>query len=331
MLNKIQETKTERMVTMDCKKYLKEVRERIEQKPIYVEDNPTHQIYLDKIRAIAERYIDENDVEIEADKFFHHPAWFWRCERPRDGSPEMEAILESLRNPEEAEIIQSELKATMKAEMLRYSWWSIIHLALRFPFDFYTVKEAKTFMAANDFSVMMYDLPGCYAGPYHAKDGITKADVFGLIEACNLDMLKLVNSWRDFHCLEEYEKEWEMEVYLADDFIEDDSDFATTFAWMTSPEKVIEYYLDIYGEYDCWGVYVAKIKVKDIFWCFSQNERGYILNPDKVYDIEYIPEVSDLLDEDEIREIKAYCGIDDDQDDDEDGYDDDQDDEDWDD
>ena len=309
---------------MDYEKYPNEVRGEIGQGTICAEGNPTYKMYQDKIRAIAKRYIDENDIAIVDDKFLYHPALCGQWWFPDKCSPEkeaiLEALLEALRNPDEAESLQSDLKAGIKEDILTDSYDHILLHVLRFPFNFYAMMEAKAFMTTADFSRMMYRARWCYAGPYSTEDGITKEDVFGLIKACNLDMLELKNDYLGYY----HPEESEMTVYFAEDDLEDDSDLTTIFSWMASPRKVIEHYLEFHQGYSGWGAYRAKIKKEDIFWGFERVEYGIVLNPDKLYDIEYVEEASTLCSKEELREIEDYCDIYDDGEDldeDEDGED----------
>ena len=297
--------------------YLKNVREKLERNGWgvpYVESGLARQMYLDKVREIVGRYIDENDVKIASDKSLYHPAWCGPYWEPDRNSPEEAAILEALNNPDEQGKAQAVLKSVMKMTMFRYSLKTIMRDRLWFPYKIHVLKEAKEFMARDDFSSLMsycfFKSLG-YSERLYAKaeEGVTKEDILELLDACNPEELFLKDIKSCFYV----DCDNEITVYL-DDVEAEELNASSVFFWVSSPVRVLDDYLDIIGGYAGQGAYTAKINVADILGFFrrdlsSFNQPAYvvILNPDKLHDIEYVDEASDLCDEEELEEIdEAY-------------------------
>lgn len=208
--------------------------------------------------------------------------------------PEIAAVEAALDNPEEMGKIQSALKAVIKERYSRYALHGLM-MGLPKPYLIYVLKKAKEFMTREDFSVAMAcasygsllddelreynDLP---------KDEI-RDELLELLKACDPKILGIDKLFQGCP------PESEVEVYLDEpDYFEPNT--YLVFYWFSSPEKLIEYYSNVYGDgrdaIAGYGVYTAKIKVKDIFGCPNISEHDVILNPDKLYDIKYINDVT---------------------------------------
>lgn len=132
------------------------------------------------------------------------------------------------------------------------------------PFD--TLQKAKEFLTADEF---------------RAEAGFSKDEFLELLKSCNPNVFSTEE-------LQRYHAEAEITVYL-DEFIPGALGVmpSEVFSWFSSPEKLMEYFMDSYGSYKEFEAYRAKIRVKDIFGYCSSYDHEIVVNPDKLYDIEY--------------------------------------------
>lgn len=270
---------------------------------IYLESTSKNSVYLDKLRSIIERLIDENDVTIEIKNGeaydMRHPAlskWTWM---QSNGLPEKSTIAASLDKPEEMKKIQAELKAVIKKGMSEYGLGSWFANCLNKPYLFYVLKEAKEFMTTEDFTVAMSFASqfGHFAGEFRAENGFSKDDFMELLKGCDTKLFRVFHP-EAFGAVDVFSgqsADSEVTVYLDDMEYDGKPDLSLVFSWFSSPTQLIDYCLGFDGKEGLigHGVYTAKIKVKDIFGCLSAREYNVILNPDKLYDIEYIDEITE--------------------------------------
>lgn len=273
----------------------------MDSRQIMEENFEKNSVYLDKLRQFFERLIDENDMTFEFGEdmvwckgypFFFGPTCDWENSSEL---PEKATIEAALDNPEEMSKIKSTFKAGMKKRFSLYKVSDFFRLTLQPPYLFLLLKEAKEFMANEDFSYVMF-LVACYdyfGDEFQEEEGFSQDDILELLKACNPNIFGAELFSQGYHAEEE------LKVYVEIDNYDDRPKPSLPLHWFLSPEKTIRYCLENVDSLTLteqalaqqFGVRTAKIKVKDIFGYFSGNERDIILDPDKLYDIE---EVSDI-------------------------------------
>lgn len=307
-------------MNFDANAYLTKVREKIRQD--YGEVCKDGGASLDNLRKVVERFIDENDIEFHVDggklRNIFHPVWggkSWMLDRKLS---EWTTVETSLGNPEEMEKIQAALKAGMKEEVLAATRPDLLD-RLNSPYMFYALKETKEFMTTEDFSAAMSEAARPYNNELRAEGDLSKDDLLELLKACDPKVFS------DADLFQGHSGTDEVSVYL------DEVDSPTlVFSWCSSAEKLVNRTISIEGVESLKGrgAYKAKIKVQDILGCFdTKDEYDIILNPDKLYDVEYFGELSALCSiialekfcsKEELEEIMDIFGWDDDEGEDDD-------------
>ena len=84
-----------------------------------------------------------------------------------------------------------------------------------------------------------------------------------------------------------------MKVYCSD---KSKSEPGQMFSWALDPHYIVNRFYDICGECESYGCYEATINPEDVYACIDHD--GVILNPDKLYDIEYFNSIAEVCDED---------------------------------
>lgn len=272
-----------------------------------IEENfENNSVYLDKLCQFFGRIIDENDMTFEIRNnyvfcegypFSFGPTCDWENSSEL---PEKSTIEAALDNPEEMSKIKSTFKAGMKKRFSMFKVSKFFKLSLQPPYPFLLLKEAKEFMTTEDFSYAMF-IVACqdhFEGEFFKEENFSKDDLLELLKACDPHIFgtELLPQY--------YRAEEELTVYLEFDNFEGMPDPSMTFSWFSSPEKTIKYCLENVitvteeGLAEQYGVHTAKIKTKDIFGYFDRSIHGFnikhdiILNPDKLYDIEKVEDIT---------------------------------------
>lgn len=248
----------------------------------------------EKVRQIIEQYIDQVDVGISNNGFVWHPVWLDRSWKSETAFPEEDIILKMMDKPHGLQKVNDMAKAAIKDFIRKHSLDSIFR-NLGMPYSFKILRDAKEHMSADDFTRLLRTTWEAHHFCFYEDDDFSNDDLWELLQSC--DPQKFMTSDE----LEWYEHDTPPLVSL---YRGDDDQYA--LVWAFSPVGVIVNSGGRFGDADCYQGYTAHIKKEDIFAVnidrFDGGYIGFIVNPDKLYRVEFEQDLRGYCDRDELSE-----------------------------
>ncbi len=255
---------------------------------------------MEKVLAVAKDYFDK-DVEVRTtssgDEYIIHPFLdqcdFFRCvPRTADRPHKFSEVLE---NPEQSQ----RLKEDKWKRLCELPVAKLIASA-QSDYPFRIFRDTVDFLSVDDFSLTLRAIwPDSNYGLEPSASGeCTKNEVVSWFSSCNPQKLMPPIDFRLFTLLPDV-----ITVYRGEDGLEG-TDPAGAVSWTLNPIAAMEQPEDSrFGAFYNGAGYKASIEKEDVLAYFYQHSMEIVLNPDKLFDIEYIGTMGELLTSSEIGEV----------------------------
>lgn len=252
-----------------------------------------------KVREIIEKYIDNSDVKVlDKGRKVVHPLMRGNRWQFESGFPEESSILKIVNKPHGLQKVKDMAKAAVK-KYLRSCSLEDNFTFMPMPYYFKILKEAKAYLSTDDFSWLLRVAWEVDDFVYYEDGGIDPDEILDLLKSCNPQAFMTDEEWED---LQKFTPS-SVDVYR--------NDGPDAFIWAYTPTVAIGDTIR-YGEFSDYEGCMASIAKEDIFAAIQDYNYhyGFILNPDKLRDIEYISDLRDYCDRDELDE-EDWDGYDD--------------------
>lgn len=257
----------------------------------------------EKVRQIIEQYIDQVDVLVHDNGFVRHPVWLdsnWKFEA---AFPEKAIILEMMDKPYGLQKVNDMAKAAIK-DFIRKRSLDSIFCDLGMPFGFKILRDAKEHMSADDFTRLLRTTWEASDFAFCADNDFSDDDLWELLQSCDPQKFMTSEEWEQF----------QQSVSLPETLFRGEES-PDSFIWtdIDSLGELLRTGDERFGEVYYYRGYTAHVHSEDIFAIvLGDSCTGYIVNPDKLEDVEDEDDLRMYCDRDELPE---ECWEDDDDDD----------------
>lgn len=240
----------------------------------------------EKVWEIIEQYIDTVNAAIYFDGGVFYPVCTDLKWREEPGFPDITTVLKIMNNPHGAQEINNKAKAAVKKYLRKYSLNDAFH-HIKARYGFKILREAKEYIPTDEFSRLLratWETSDFY---FYEEDDFSNDDLWELLQSCDPQKFMTSEEWEQF----------QQSVSLPETLFRGEES-PDSFIWtdIDSLGELLRTGDEQFGEVYYYRGYTAHVHSEDIFAIvLGDSCTGYIVNPDKLEDVE---------DKDDLR---MYC------------------------